>query len=218
MNAQREDLLAMLEHLKTVRADRKRIARGRCAECHRTYVLKPGGRPICGRCCERWINSFVTERDFAGALLAAGRNGGPALLIRWIGRGLIGTAELAPLLPDVWTSAEWPEKAFPQDLWVGLFRRVGFVSDPVGIPAPTGLLTVYRGATPKRRDGMSWTRDRKTAEWFAWRDRDRFRFVDAGVFTAIAPPQAVLAAIDSRNEAEIVVEPSRLVGVCEEAA
>lgn len=63
--------------------------------------------------------------------------------------------------------AEFPERALGMDIWVRLFRRVGFVSD--GAPPPATPLTVYRGATWGRRRDMAWTTDRVQAKWFAAR-------------------------------------------------
>ena len=137
------------------------------------------------------------------------RNRGPLLLFDVYYRRLLAGAVLATVLPHVWTAAEWPSAAMPVPAWLALFRAAGFCSDSAGMERPSALLTVYRGTTPGRRRGMAWTTDADKAEWFAARWRLAGR-QDAAVYLASIEPRAVLALIDCRGEAEVVVDPDLL--------
>lgn len=72
--------------------------------------------------------------------------------------------------------------------------------------------SVYRGiSTHGNTNGLSWTLNRETAEWFA----KRFSF-DGGkgtVIEATAKKEDVLAYFNDRNEQEIVINPQKLVNV-----
>lgn len=115
----------------------------------------------------------------------------------------------ADLVLDAWSHPEWPEAVLGTTRWVALFRSVGFASRPPR-PAPTDGLQVFRGASWGRRRGMAWTTDRAVAQRFA--DRWSASGTSAGtVFAWWAPSRAVLAMIDDRNEAEVVVDPDLLL-------
>lgn len=70
------------------------------------------------------------------------------------------------------------------------------------------FLTIYRGANlneqGRRRYGLSWTRDRQTAEFFAW----RFNPQDTGraVFRTTIRAADVLAYFNTRGEQEIIAD------------
>lgn len=115
------------------------------------------------------------------------------------------------LVLDAWSHPEWPEAVFGTTRWVALFRSVGFASRPPR-PEPTDGLQVFRGASWERRRGMAWTTDRAVAQRFA----DRWTASGAGagrVFARWAPVPAILAMIDDRNEAEVVVDPDLLLPI-----
>ena len=69
-------------------------------------------------------------------------------------------------------------------------------------------VTVYRGATPynaRNVKALSWTLDKKKAEWFA------HRFGEKGtVYTAQIKKGDILAVFTGRNESEVVLNPSKL--------
>ena len=113
------------------------------------------------------------------------------------------------LVLDAWSHPEWPEAVLGTSRWVALFRSVGFPSRPPR-PPPTDGLLVFRGASWERRHGMAWTTDRVVAQRFA--DRWTASGAVAGtVFTMWSPPAAILAMIDDRNEAEVIVDPELLL-------
>lgn len=123
-------------------------------------------------------------------------------------------AERAVALSAAWTMAEWPELHADQEVWADLFAAVGPVRDgePVdydglGLPDP---VTLYRGAVPSRRDGMSWTTDRDRAEWFA-RRFDGLGTETGQVYEITIPVECCLARFtEGRGEDEVVVDVTQL--------
>lgn len=83
-------------------------------------------------------------------------------------------------------------------------RRYQELDDPV---------TVYRGVTSYNAGNvraLSWTLERKTAEWFA------HRFGEKGtVYEAQIPKKHILAFFNNRGEAEVVLDPKHLEQVLE---
>lgn len=75
------------------------------------------------------------------------------------------------------------------------------------------FVTIYRGVTSynaKNVRALSWTLDRKTAEWFA------HRFGEEGtVYEAQIQKEHILAFFNGRNESEVVVDPKYLEQVME---
>jgi hypothetical protein len=133
--------------------------------------------------------------------------------------GILPETMLRDALPNVWTTqtnhpSMWAETA----ALVRLFRRAGFVSDFKEVPAPTEVLTVYRGvAVPSEETvrGMSWTAEPSTAEWFAHRHDDAAELVaipgyKPTVFRAMISPEGVLARFFQQGEDEVLVDPTLL--------
>ena len=73
------------------------------------------------------------------------------------------------------------------------------------LAALPGEFTVWRGASPEYKVGMSWTLDREKAMWFA-----EHRWTGARVFQTVVKKTNVLAHFLSRDESEIVVDPREL--------
>ena len=142
-------------------------------------------------------------------MLALGRLHGPDLLLDAYRNRALTDGDLRVVLPDVWSMAEYPERALWPDLWVRLWRRAGFVSE-AGAPAPTEPMVLHRGSTWGRRRGMAWTTDRTIAERFAYTLLGR---LPGDVYTVTVEPDAVLAFIDAedgRKESEVIVDPAML--------
>lgn len=122
----------------------------------------------------------------------------------WISRK-IRNVEIAALLPDVWSAAEYPSRSLRMIDWILLFRIAAY-------PKPDKPVRIYGAAPPRYARGMAWTTDVEQARRFVdrWRNRPGF------VYTVVAGPDAVLCDIDAqspdggRNEHEIVVDPGRL--------
>lgn len=87
---------------------------------------------------------------------------------------------------------------------VKLFRRLGYITD--NAPLPETALRVYRGGAP---NGIAWSTDVKTAQWFAKRFK-REGEAPEPVFTALAPPEAIMARFSGRGESEVTCEPDKL--------
>lgn len=89
---------------------------------------------------------------------------------------------------------------------VEIFRRSGFVTD--GGELPEGELTIYRGCRiPRHRLGTSWTLDAEQACFFA----QRYGGPGTGVvYRACVTSSDVLGYFVSRNEDEVIVDPSSL--------
>lgn len=115
--------------------------------------------------------------------------------------------ELRDQLVWAWQDCEHPRQ-FGYRALIRLFRRAGPLTD--GPELPTEPIEVYRGVD-NRRDarGLSWTRDLERAKWFA----QRFSSIHKGrhVYRTIAPPSAVLAVFERRNEQEVVLDPKGLL-------
>jgi hypothetical protein len=54
---------------------------------------------------------------------------------------------------------DWPERVIGAAKWTRMFWAAGLLSIPYGLRRPAIPLTVYRGASAERREGMSWTED-----------------------------------------------------------
>ena len=133
-------------------------------------------------------------------------------LVEWWQEGVVAGEELREVLGVAWADAEGgtsldnPLMVDLLDLWA----EVGYYSDSE-VPKPTKDILVYRGA--EEWEGLSWTTRVTTAAWFA----NRFRTAEPPVvWQAVAPPEAVLATINQRNEHEVVVDPWQLTTVEEE--
>lgn len=98
--------------------------------------------------------------------------------------------------------------------WLKWFRYCGFVSNS-NIKKPDTPIILWRGGrSEKTKEGLSWTSDKKCAEWFA--ARERHAYLDIGepvLFRAVAGPDAILASFSEKGEGEYVVDPDMLVEV-----
>jgi hypothetical protein len=143
--------------------------------------------------------------DYRTALKLAGRNDAPRVLWEWWRSGSLDDDQLAYRVSETWRGAEFPELVLGRRPWLILFRAGGYFSD-AGEDAPTEALRLYRAAPPRYARGMSWTRDRDRARWFA--ERWGLTGRPAFVYLVDAPPPAVLASIYLRGEQEVIVDPS----------
>ena len=124
--------------------------------------------------------------------------------------GVIEPAEFAILLGDAWTMARFPANTPScRRAWTEIFTYAGFVSDS-GRFKPTDPLTVYRGSDARRRVGMAWTTNWRTARWYAERWKGYANVRQASVWTATVAPEQVLAMFDEQSESEVVLDTSRL--------
>jgi hypothetical protein len=136
-------------------------------------------------------------------------------------------SRLWDILPDkqrptaiayAWTGADPPEQILPTDEWLKMFRAVGYIDDAhLGthiqdgyLGTPPAQITLWRGGV--RKTGMSWTADRKRAEWFQHRRYDHVSDWNPGkLWTATISADHVLAHFHVlRPEDEYVVDPAGL--------
>lgn len=151
----------------------------------------------------------MTWREASARL---GRNDLPAALAYGVYRdGTVTEAEdIAKGVEDAWTGCEWPEQAMDADIWMNLIDRAvedittrylhdSTATDRDELPE---TVTLYRGAIPDHKMGMSWTDDPKVAHWFAHRF-DGMRGGKVGtVYTYTFTRDEILARFESGRPGE----------------
>ena len=135
-------------------------------------------------------------------------------------RQFLSSEDFSGLLSDAWIRSEYPndDPDMSQQQLLSLFRD----AEPTALmntdeyavwAALPDPVTVYRGVTSYNANHirrMSWTLDRKTAEWFAR------RFGENGtIYQARISKNSVYAYFNRRNEAEIIVNPKSLMDITE---
>jgi hypothetical protein len=155
------------------------------------------------------------ESSAADILLALamlwGRNEGPRLLDEWWMAGALTAAGLRACAASIWQEAEHPQREIDPEVWLEIFAAAAF-------KVPTVPLTIYRGATWDRRDGMSWTTSLEKARWFANRYTSYEGARQTTVFQATAQPSSILCVvddevIDGRGEHEVIALPNLLTDI-----
>ena len=136
---------------------------------------------------------------------------------------VLSEQDLGQLLSTAWTQEECPNQdcnVSKREL-VAMFRSVPPESlmddeERAAHQALEDTVTVYRGVTPynaKNIRALSWTLDRKTADWFA------HRFGEEGtVYEAQIRKEHILALFNGRNESEVIVDPQHLEQIMESPA
>jgi hypothetical protein len=126
-------------------------------------------------------------------------------------------SEYEDILKYAWISTEFPHQAKVNDL-TRMFRKAdgAKLMDESERERLAGLpeeFTVYRGWSETlvksgmtKRNGLSWTLDRKIAVWFA----TRWKHPDARLATATIQKKNVYMYCGERSEAEIVLNPRYL--------
>lgn len=143
--------------------------------------------------CQRSVPT-AAEVDEAASRL--GRNAYPALLFDLWLDGLLSPAAAASCVPAAWSAAEMPARALDDADWAELFDFAGYTVDGAPAGRPVAPLTLWRGAPAEHRAGWSWTEDRDLALWFARRVKD------GSLWTAVVPPEALLARITTQRPGE----------------
>lgn len=147
---------------------------------------------------------IIGPDQFEELLDFIGRVDRPALLHdAWL-LGRIEKATLTALIGQVWSMAEYPDRALEPMLWRWLFDAAGFTVDGVPAERPAGPVELWRGTVPERRRDWSWTTDRAVAERFAFghvRGRP-----DGRLYRVLAPSAALLCGNTERGEAEYVLD------------
>jgi len=132
----------------------------------------------------------------------------------------LSRTDFSEYLADAWVLCEEPNRDpnFTKRQLLGLFQK----ADPRALmseeeyqqfQALEDPVTIYRGVTPYNAESaksLSWTLDRKTAEWFA------NRFGENGtVYRAQINKAHIYALFTGRNEAEVIVDPKHLMNMTE---
>lgn len=129
-----------------------------------------------GYTATRTTTTGTAVRSTAGgstASLNLGRNEGLALLHDLHSGGSFSITDNPGVVADVWSMAEFPVNLMSAEIWVELFGEAGYTEHKQPAQRPAHPVTVYRGAPPERRHGISWTTDMDRARWFAERDLGR---------------------------------------------
>ena len=151
-------------------------------------------------------------KTWAEVSQGCGRNNLPWCLSENLDK--LSQREIAKGLADAWTMCEFPNMRGTNSAWeimflLGLPNKEGFIDDNGKVHKTEELpevLTLYRGAHIDHKEGMSWTTNLKTAQWFA----TRLGMEDTKVYTITIPREHILAKFDGRNEEEYVVNMNEL--------
>lgn len=156
---------------------------------------------------------MTTARTIPWRVVArrAGRNDMPAILFTYWER--LPAQDKPKALSEAWGMAEYPEILAEPDLWIAAFDEVGYMVDGKFMdrgddPDLPETVTLWRGAVPERRNGMSWSLNRDQALWFATRWDGMEGTSNAYLYRIEIPHDYVLARLTGRHENEAVVDTS----------
>lgn len=160
--------------------------------------------------CSAWLDAtdFLDRDAFEELLLRAGRIYGPTLLTTAFMDGKIDDETLSAVIGDVWSMAEYPDKAIGHGDWRWLFDVAGYTINGRRSERPCNTLTLYRGSVPERRSDWSWTDNVEVARKFAAGIRGRR---PGDIWVCSVPPRALLCRNSGRQEDEYVVDTAGLV-------
>ncbi|MGW5340324.1 hypothetical protein ACWEQD_18150 [Rhodococcus pyridinivorans] len=134
----------------------------------------------------------------------------PLMVERMFDERIYGTAQwFAGALTLAWRKVEVPTLRVRPDKWISMFRTLGFVTygDVNGVvdesKRPTEPLTLYRGAPPEYRAGLSWTDTPERARWYVQEWETGKRNTGGTVWKCIIPPERFLGYFDRDPVEEI---------------
>ncbi|UPL12178.1 hypothetical protein [Microbacterium sufflavum] len=149
-----------------------------------------------------------------------GRNDQPAALYdAWEAGEFDGRSDLLGVAAaSAYSAAEFPARLLDSTTWEFFLREVGFTVNGEPAPLPERVPTLWRATVPpldgwhddSTPPGLSWTDNRKRAEWFHRRNRDRFGWPSALLEARNVPASDVLARIHgegTRGEDEWLIAP-----------
>ena len=182
-----------------------------CGE--RKFVAPNAAKYPCLACeCYAFIEEAtnIDEETFAGLLLRAGRNHGPALLYAAHSSGVIDDEVIGRHVGSIWSGVEFPDRTLEWDEWMEFFEIAGYRVDGTGATLPTEPIRLYRAAASAHVYGHSWTDDLAVAQHFlAVGYRDTFK---PSLWTAEVEPERLLAYIadDRPGESHYVIDTTGL--------
>ena len=150
-----------------------------------------------------WNGSFVvmydglhggvhTSRDLPGVVAAA------------VLTNCAASDSEGEVIVEGWQMAEYPEANCVPGLWAVMWQRHDFLTDDADVSRPDQPMTLWRGASPERANGLAWTADKERAEWFANRTNTTAE-PTAFVWSTVAAPDMIRGRLVGRNEDEYVV-------------
>lgn len=160
------------------------------------------------RAAARAYEEYLAEDRYSSALwVCVNRAWRLHVAAEWYDSGIVDLPWLQSEMAHLWTDVEFPEQH--QELPLRLFRECGFVTDDPSWPrtwsAPVELWRGVDGVCELSMRGVSWTTDRRVAEFFAT------RYAPGNLYrTWHAGPGQALAWLVGRGESELVVDPVTL--------
>lgn len=149
--------------------------------------------------------------DFDRALTMTGSYGRMPFVIRALEAGLVGRAKVLGMLPELWSDSD-PDDSDPR--YLALWKEAAFTGTVIdGKPLPAGkVLTIYRGQDADAPKGIAWSLSKTTAAKFARGAATRQSNRGGIVLRAHVARKDVLAYLTGRNEDEIIVDMTTLIG------
>jgi hypothetical protein len=145
------------------------------------------------------FDGAMDAETFSAAAVSIGRNNAPALARDlFFLQDSIDLGAHPGIIANAWSWADYPESSIRPDYWMELFAAAGYTHDGRPAKLPRRPITIYRGCTPDRCEGMAWTSDLRVARRFARDDRDGRP--TGHVYAFDAPPSALLAYIHEDSE------------------
>lgn len=124
--------------------------------------------------------------------------------------GEVSSGEMLAEFPQIWRSRPDSDPLDSAEAWRAMVEHAGYFTWKSGQAAgrrarrPVWPRRLFRGATPERRFGMSWTRNPAIAEYFARYRQPPGREVGR-VWVGVFAPSRLLAYI--KDEREYLVDP-----------
>lgn len=153
-------------------------------------------------------STTLSADELQRLIYRGGRESGPLLLATAYEEKKISNDVVAALVGDVWSMAEYPDRALSAPEWRLLFKVAGFTRDGVKQPRPKSALRLFRGSVPERRGDWSWTTNISVAARYAgggFSGRPLGR-----IWGCTVPPEQMLAINTRRDEDEVVVDTAGL--------
>lgn len=122
-------------------------------------------------------------------------------LVEFYRDGRADTALISDVLPDAWRGRQDDtrvDRATAIELFRAAHADIGFSIRGKACPRPRGSLTLFRGATPENRHGLSWSANPATARYFA--DHRQAPHARAELWTARVPATRCLMFFPDEDE------------------
>jgi len=108
------------------------------------------------------------------------------------------------VIVEGWQMAEYPEANCVPGLWTVMWQRHDFLTDDADVSRPDQPMTLWRGASPERANGLAWTANKEYAYQYANQRNDPAK-PTSFVWSTVATPDMIRGRLVGRNEDEYVV-------------